>query len=91
MPDETGLITSADKGICLEILDRGLYWSVWPRTIFPTKELRKREFFRGLVKDCNYFFDPEFQKIMRQHGIGPETRIAVAAMENPLDFAIIKI
>lgn len=91
MPSKTGLVKSVDKDICLEILDRGLYWSVWPRAVFPIKDLRKREIFRGQAKDCNYFHDPEAQEVMRQHDIGPETRIAVAAMENPLDFAVIRV
>lgn len=79
-----------DKKACLEILDRGLITS-YTYGVFTDPELKKREFFRGPAKNCLHYHDPDFRKIMEEHEIKPETWIAVAAMGNPSDFAVIKV
>jgi len=79
-----------DKDICLKILDRGLRWS-YRRVFFPTEKLQRKEFFRDQAKDYDQFSNPEFQEFMAQHQIDAETRIAIAEMETPGDFAVIKV
>lgn len=80
-----------DKKVCLEILDRGLrpVYTGWINFLEP--ELRDRVIFRGPAKLYDQFNNPEFKQFMEKYGIASETKIAVAKMENPGDFAVIKV
>jgi len=80
-----------DKDICLEILDRSLRPVYTGKINFIESELRDHVIFRGPANLYDRFDDPEFQEFMAQHQIDAETRIAVAEMENPGDFAVIKV
>lgn len=80
-----------DKDICLEILDRGLRPTYTGQINFLESYLRNRVIFRGPAKLYGQFNKPEFQEFMTRQEIDAETRIAVAKMENPGDFAVIKI
>jgi len=78
-----------DKEVCLQILDRGLMPCYSGPKRFPDLKLREKEFFRGQAKNYERFYEPRFQEFMKRHGIEPETRIAVALMDEPDHFTVI--
>lgn len=85
------MATGVDKDICLKILDRGLRPIYTDQMNFLKSYLRNRVVFRGLAKLYDQFDNPEFQEFMARHEIDAETRIAVAEMKNPGDFAVTKV
>lgn len=83
--------TGVNKKVCLEILDRGLRPVYMGKINFLDPKLRERVIFRGPAKLYDRFNNPEFQEFMTRHGIDADTRIAVARMETPGDFAVTKV